>query len=177
MKRLICLVAVCLVMPMMARAQNGAANPLTGALRQQFDDYAKNLVATAQIMPAEKYSFKPTPENMTFGKTIGHIADVNNAVCSKLFTPPATPFAKSSDADSKEKLVAGLKASMDYCGEQFSKMTDSNLAEMVPFFGGKQITRMGAALAVITDFADHYAGLSIHLRLNGLLPPTAQPKK
>ena len=83
---------------------------------------------------------------------------------------------KSSDADPKEKLVAGLKASMDYCGEQFSKMTDANLSEMVPFFGGRQITRMGAALAVVTDFADHYAGLSIHLRMNGLLPPTAQKK-
>jgi len=175
MKRLICLVAVCFVAPMFAHAQD-AANPLTASVRKQFDDYAKNLVATAEIMPEEKYSFRPTPENMTFGKTIGHIADVNNAVCSKLFTPPATPFAKSSETDSKEKLVAGLKASMDYCGEQFSKMTDANLAEMVPFFGGRQITRLGAALAVITDFADHYAGLSIHLRMNGLLPPTAQKK-
>jgi hypothetical protein len=176
MKRLICLVAIGLVAPLVARAQDAAANPLTASVRRQFDDYAKNLVATAEIMPAEKYNFKPTPENMTFGKTIGHIGDVNNAVCSKLFTPPATPFPKSSDADPKEKLVAGLKASMDYCGEQFSKMTDANLSEMVPFFGGKQITRLGAALAVITDFADHYAGLSIHLRMNGLLPPTAQKK-
>jgi hypothetical protein len=176
MKRFICLVAICLVAPMMARAQDAAANPLTSTVRKQFDDYAKNLVATAEIMPEEKYSFRPTPENMTFGKTIGHIADVNNAVCSKLFTPPATPFAKSSETDSKEKLVAGLKASMDYCGQQFSKMTDANLSEMVPFFGGKQITRLGAALAVVIDFADHYAGLSMHLRMNGLLPPTAQKK-
>ena len=176
MKRLICLVAICLVAPMMTHAQDAAANPLTATVRKQFDDYAKNLVATAEIMPEEKYSFRPTPENMTFGKTIGHIADVNNAVCSKLFTPPATPFAKSSETDSKEKLVAGLKASMDYCGAQFSKMTDANLSEMVPFFGGKQITRLGAALAVVIDFADHYAGLSMHLRLNGLLPPTAQKK-
>lgn len=176
MKRFICLVAICLVTPLFAHAQDTGANPLTASLRKVFDDYSKNLVATAQIMPEDKYGFKPTPENMTFGKTIGHIADVNNAVCSKLFTPPATPFAKSSDTDSKEKLVAGLKASMDYCGEQFSKMNDGNLAEMVPFFGGKQVTRMYAALAVLTDFADHYAGLSIHLRMNGLLPPTAQKK-
>jgi hypothetical protein len=176
MKRLIWLVAICLVAPMMAHAQDAAANPLATSVRAVFDDYAKNLVATAQIMPEEKYGFRPTPENMTFGKTIGHIGDVNNAVCSRMFTPPATPFAKSSDTDSKEKLVAGLKASMDYCGEQFSKMTDANMAEMVPFFGGKKITRLGAALAVITDFADHYAGLSMHLRLNGLLPPTAQKK-
>jgi DinB superfamily len=176
MKPLICLVAAFLVLPVMARAQGAAANPLTASLRQVYDDYAKNLVATAQIMPEDKYGFKPTPENMTFGKTIGHIADVNNAVCSRMFAPPATPFAKSSESDPKEKLVAGLKASMDYCGEQFSKMTDANLSDMVPFFGGKQITRLGAALAVLTDFADHYAGLSMHLRLNGLLPPTAQKK-
>jgi len=176
MKRLICLVAICLVAPMAARAQNAVANPLTASPRYQFYEYAKNFVATTEIMPAVFYNFTPTTENMTFGKTIGHIGDVNNAVCSKLFTPPATPFPKSSDSDPKEKLVAGLKASMDYCGEQFSKMTDANLSEMVPFFGGKQITRLGAALAVITDFADHYAGLSIHLRMNGLLPPTAQKK-
>ncbi len=178
MKRSICLVAVLLSLPLMARAQEAAssANPLTASVRKFYDEYAKNLVATAEIMPEDKYGFKPTPENMTFGKTIGHIADVNNAVCSKMFTPPATPFAKSSETDSKAKLVAGLKASMDYCGEQFSKMTDANLSEMVPFFGGKQVTRLTAALAVVTDFADHYAGLSMHLRMNGLLPPTAQKK-
>ena len=176
MKRFICLVAALLSMPLMARAQDATANPLTASVRKFFDDYAKDLVATAETMPEDKYAFKPTPENMTFGKTIGHIADVNNAVCSKMFTPPATPFAKSADADSKAKLVAGLKASIDYCGEQFSKMTDANLSEMVPFFGGKQVTRLTAALAVVTDFADHYAGLSMHLRMNGLLPPTAQKK-
>jgi hypothetical protein len=176
MKRLICLAAICLMAPMFAHAQDEKTNPLAATLRKEFDDFGKNLVATAQIMPEEKYSFKPTPENMTFGKTIGHIADVNNAVCSKLFTPPATPFPKSSDTDSKEKLVAGLKASVDYCAEQFAKITDANLAEMVPFFGGRQVTRLGAANAVIIDFADHYAGLSIHLRMNGLLPPTAQKK-
>jgi DinB family protein len=176
MKRLICLVAVCLAVPMIASAQDAAANPLAATVRKVFDDYSKNLVATAEIMPAEKYSFRPSPENMTFGKTIAHIADVNNGVCAKLFAPPATPLPKGSDADPKDKLVAGLKASMDYCGEQFSKMTDANLAEMVPFFGGRQITRLGAALVVTNDLVDHYAGLSMHLRINGLLPPTAQKK-
>src|ERR1700731_3531831 len=106
MRRFFCLVAVCLVAPLMAHAQDASANPLTASVRKQFDDYAKNLVATAQIMPEDKYGFKPTPDNMSFGKTIGHIADVNNGVCSNLFDPPATPFAKSSDTDSKDKLVA-----------------------------------------------------------------------
>src|SRR5258708_15329848 len=163
MKPFICLAALCLAAPLMAQAQNPAANPLPASVRSIFDDYAKNLVATAQTMPEEKYSFKPTPENMTFGKTIGHIADVDYAICTKMFTPPATPFAKSSETDSKEKLVGELKASVDYCGEQFSKMTDANLSEMIPFFGGKQITRLAAALPVPPHFAHPYPLLSIPL--------------
>jgi hypothetical protein len=176
MKRLICLAAICLIAPMMAQAQDAAANPLTATVRKVFDDYSKNLVATAEIMPADKYNFRPTPENMTFGKTISHIAEVNDKVCAMLFTP-ATPAPElAAETDSKEKLVSGLKASMDYCAAAFSKMTDANLSEMVPFFGGRKITRLGAALAVTNDFVDHYAGLSMHMRMNGQLPPTAQKK-
>jgi len=175
MKRLICLVAVCLMMPLASRAQD-AANPLSASVRKVFDEFSKNLIATAEIMPADKYSFRPSPENMTFGKTISHIAEVNDAVCGMLFTPAAPKPEKASETDSKEKLIAGLKASMDYCGQAFSKLTDANMAEMIPFFGGRQITRIGMALAVTNDLVDHYAGLSMHLRINGLLPPTAQKK-
>ena len=176
MKRLICLVAICLVAPMLPGRKARRQILLPPAFAQCSTIMQRIWWRPPKSCPRKNTASDPTPENMTFGKTIGHIGDVNNAVCSKMFTPPATPFAKSSETDSKEKLVAGLKASMDYCGEQFSKMTDANLSEMVPFFGGKQITRLGAALAVITDFADHYAGLSMHLRMNGLLPPTAQKK-
>jgi hypothetical protein len=31
-------------------------------------------------------------------------------------------------------------------------------------------------IALSNDFADHYSIVAIYLRLNGLLPPTAQPK-
>ena len=37
--------------------------------------------------------------------------------------------------------------------------------------------RLGAALEVTNDLMDHYAGLSVYVRLNGLLPPTAQKKQ
>jgi len=83
---------------------------------------------------------------------------------------------KIDEKDTKDKLIGGLKASMDYCSQAFSKMTDANMAEMIPFFGGRQMTRMGVALVVTNDLIDHYAGLSIYLRMNSLVPPTAQKK-
>ena len=174
MKQFIFLVMVCLVAPMVAMAQDPAANPLAATARETFNEYSKNVVATAEEMPEAKYSYHPTPEQMTFGKTIEHVAEVNNFACSKFSDLPAPKGLKATEADGKTKLVAGLKASMDFCAEAFSKLTDAKLAEPVTIFGGRRTTRLGAAMEVTNDLIDHYAALAVYLRLNGLLPPTAQ---
>ena len=176
MKRLIWMAVICLVAPVAARSQGPASNPVSTKLRQTLDSYSRNLVATAEEMPAEKYSYHPTPEQMTFGKSIDHVAEVNNFACSKVSGAAAPEGAKVSETD-KDKLVEELKASMDFCKQAFSKLTDAALGEQVPWFGGRQVTRVSAALEVTNDLIDHYAALAVYLRLNNLLPPTAQPKK
>ena len=175
MKRMIFVAVVCLAAPLFAHAQE-AANPLTSTVRKIFDDNSKNLVAAAEEMPAEKYGFQPSPDVRTFGQVIAHISMVNNNVCAKLFTPAAPMPEKVDEKASKDKLVDGLKASMEYCSQAFSKLNDGNLTEMIPFFGGRQNTRLGVALAVTNDLVDHYAGIAIYLRMNSLLPPTAMKK-
>jgi DinB superfamily len=176
MKQLIFLAIICLIAPTVAMAQDSEANPLSATARETFDQYAKNLVATAEEMPAAKYDYHPTPEQMTFGKTIEHVAEVNNFACAKASDLPAPQGPKATEADGKEKLVAGLKASMDFCAKAFSTLTDTKLAEPVTIFGGRRTTRLGAALEVTDDLIDHYAALAVYLRLNELLPPTAQKK-
>ena len=176
MKRFMGVAIVCLLASMTAIAQDSATNPLSATVRETLDMFSKNLVEAAEEMPAEKYVYHPTPEQMTFGKSIEHIAEVNNYACAKVADMPAPQGPKVTEADGKDKLVAGLKASMAYCQQAFSKLTDAKLAETVPFFGGKRVTRLGAALEVNNDLIDHYAALAVYLRLNKLLPPTAQKK-
>ncbi len=176
MKRLIWMAVICLAAPIAARSQGPAPNPVSTKLRQILDDYSKFLVATGEVMPAEKYGYHPTPEQMTFGKSIDHVAEVNNFACSKISGVAAPEGAKLNETD-KAKLVEELKASMDLCKQAFSKLTDSNLGDMVPWFGGRKVARVSAALEVTNDLIDHYAALAVYLRLNGLLPPTAQRKQ
>jgi hypothetical protein len=175
MKRFIWMTVICFVAPMVAWAQGPAPNPVSAKLRQILDGYSRDLVATAEEMPADKYSYHPTPEQMTFGKSIDHVAEVNNFACSKVSGVVAPEGAKLNETD-KDKLVAELKASMDICKQAFSKLTDSTLGDLVPWFGGRQVPRVSAALEVTNDLIDHYAALAVYLRLNGLLPPTAQRK-
>jgi hypothetical protein len=172
MKRLCWLAAICFVMPLAVRAQNTATDPVSTRLREVLDTYGKNLVATAEEFPADKYTYHPTPEGRTVGNTVAHIAQVNNFACAQLGGVDAPPKVTLAETD-KDKLVEALKASMDFCRQQFAGLTDAKLADPLKW---RNMTRFGVADEVTYDLVDHYATLSVYLRLNGLIPPTAQKK-
>jgi hypothetical protein len=41
----------------------------------------------------------------------------------------------------------------------------------------REFTRAGVIILLSDEWFDHYAGLAVDLRLNGILPPSAQPAK
>jgi hypothetical protein len=150
------------------------ANPVTTMVKSQLTRYEKNMVAAADSMPAEKYGYKPTPEMNSFGHVVMHIAQSNYFLCAKISGQTAPEF-KLTDADGKDKLVAGLKASFEYCSTALAGVDDSKLSDPLTLFGSRQTSRAGALIILSDDWYDHYAGQAIYLRLNGILPPTAQP--
>jgi hypothetical protein len=161
-----------------SKAQEGSApvaNPVSSTVKAQMTRYAKNMVAAADLMPADKFSFKPTPEMNTFGHLTMHIAQSNNFLCSKI-SGTAAPDVKLTDTDAKDKLVAALKASFEYCTTSLANVDDSKLGEPMTLFGNRPASRAAALIALSDDWYDHYGAQAIYLRLNGILPPTAQPK-
>jgi DinB superfamily len=152
------------------------ANPVSGFVKAGVARYEKNMVAAAEAMPAEKYGFKPSPEMNSYGHLMMHIAESNNAFCSKI-SGQAAPSVKLSESDPKDKLVAAVKDSFAFCSTSLAKVDDSKLGEQFMFFGNRPISRGGALVALGGSWTDHYATQAIYLRLNGILPPTAQPPK
>jgi len=152
-------------------------NPVSNAVRKTLERESKLMIAAAEEMPADKYDYKPTPAQMTFGHLVMHMAGSNNFLCSKISGTAVSAAEKLSETDGKEKLSAALKASFDFCTQALAKVDDSNLGEPLPFFGGRTISRAGAMMALTNDFYDHYSMAAMYLRLNGLLPPSAQSKK
>src|SRR5688572_20297067 len=82
-----------------------AATPVSDAVRSAVDRAASNFVAAAGKMPADKYGFKPTAEQMSFGDVIGHMSAGNDALCSSIggVAPPKRAAIDAGAA--KEKLV------------------------------------------------------------------------
>ena len=73
----------------------------------------------------------------------------------------------------KEQLIARLKETFAFCESAFAKLDDSKLSEPTPMFGMNP-SRAAAIMITVGDWADHYSQEANYLRLNGVLPPTAQ---
>ncbi|HEX6533355.1 MAG TPA: DinB family protein [Gemmatimonadaceae bacterium] len=164
--------AATLAIPTVAAAQGGS--PLADALRADLQRQQRNLVAAAEAMPADKYGYKPTPAQMSFGQLVLHVAGSNEYMCSTISGAKRPDEAKLQPTAPKDTLVARLKRSFEYCGTALASVTDQKLSETVPFFGGRTISRAGAMLDLAADWGDHYGAAAIYLRLNGVLPPTAR---
>ena len=152
-----------------------AQNPVSDALRNDLTRQAKNTIAAADEMPADKYGYKPTEAQVPFGHWVSHATFANYFFCSKL-TGATVDVAGVKETDPKEKLVDALKRSFDYCSTQLPTLQDSQFGEEVTMFGGRKMTKGAAVLDLSADWADHYSQMASYLRLNGLLPPTAKKK-
>jgi hypothetical protein len=180
---LVCVAAVC------AQAQNSAAkapapaaagstkDPVATSLRLVLQRFQNNTIGAVEAMPADKFSYKPTADQVTFAHLAAHIANSNTFFCSKVADVPAPKADEPKETDSKDQLVAAVKASFDFCSDALSKMDDSKIGDTIELFPGRQLPRAAAAFGLASSLADHYGAAAMYLRLNGILPPSAQPKK
>lgn len=164
------LLIACAALPAVAAAQA----PVATAFREDAAAKAKNLIAAAEEMPAEEYSWKPTPAQMSFANVVIHLAGGNDFLCGAIGGVKAPARAKVAETDSKDVLVARLKETFKFCDDALAKLDDSNLSEEIPTFGGRKMTRAAILTLTTGDWADHYSQAAIYLRLKGHTPPTAK---
>jgi uncharacterized damage-inducible protein DinB len=174
MQRTLCILLLLSATAVLAQDKN----PVTSVAKEILPRQQKNLVAAVEEMPAGKFGYKPTEQQMTFGHLVLHIVESNNYLCSKIGDLPEVKApVPLKESDGKDKLVTALKASFEFCSTALGKVDDSKLGDEIELFGGRNGSRAFALIALTNDWADHYSSAAIYLRLNGLLPPTAQPKK
>jgi len=152
-------------------------DPVTASLRALLPRSRNNILGAITAMPADKFNYKPTPEQMSFAHLVVHIIESNNSGCAKAADIAEPKIEEVKESDSKDKMLAAATASFDFCGEALGKMDDSKLGDSIEFFGGRKFPRAMASLGLASGWADHYAAAAQYLRLNGILPPSAQPKK
>ena len=150
------------------------ANPITASEKGFYGFVSGAVVAAAQKMPEENYSFKPTPEVRSFGQLVGHVADASYMFCSQAIgdsNPPAKDIEKTKT--SKADLVAALKDGVAYCNKAFDSMTDAKGGEMIKLFTFN-IARLTVFSINTAHTDEHYGNMVTYLRLKGIVPPTSE---
>ena len=162
------------------------ANPITTTFRTRIANLHRNIAQAFDSIPASKFSYKPTPAQLSIGFIAAHIANDDYFFCNNFGAMKGTrPAEDTATADSvkatwpKDKLVASLKNSFAFCDQAIAQVDDAKLADQISVtFGGnsRTLTRAGMVLGHAIDLADHYSQLANYMRLNNMLPPTALPR-
>lgn len=174
--------------PGVAAAQAGSApaNPITASFRGRIAALHRNLAQAFDSIPESLFTYKPTPAQLSIGYIAQHLASDNSFFCNNFGDKKAPAIEGADVADSvratwsKQRLIDNLKSSFAFCDDAFAQLTDASLADQVTITfnnNSRQVTRSAMVLGHALDLADHYSQLANYMRLNGILPPTALPRR
>jgi hypothetical protein len=162
------LLAIALAAPAAAQTPT---DPLSAALKRQWDGIALNLKESAEAVPADRYSFRPSPDVKTFAGEIGHAANTHYFFCARIkgdANPNKNDYEKET---SKDVLVKAVIASNEYCSSIINSANDKWLMEMVG--QGPAAQPRGAILAAhIAHSNETYGTVVPYMRMSEVVPPS-----
>ena len=135
------------------------------------------LVNAADAMPADKFGYKSTPAQRSYGEQIMHVVQANQQVVAMLggkTPPPAINLKAATKAD----VMTALRQSMDYWEVVLKEFTDQQLNERVTTpassFLGPSASRLRLIYQSMMHSQDIYGQMVVYLRLNGIVPPASR---
>ena len=147
-----------------------------GAL-QDWTRLKDTMMKIADAMPEEKFGFRATPPERTFGEQILHVAEANVVQMGR-FESKATPPAVNMKATSKAEILKALADSFDFGTAALNEQTDQSMVLTAAttrydrFMGPS--TKARVVYYVIGHTWDIYGQMVVYLRLNGITPPASQ---
>ena len=152
---------------------------IADALDKNYARLEGQLLQVAEAMPADEYSFRPTPQGRTFGEQLRHIGAVQWVVGAGLLDED--PPVDVGDGDTgppsltaKSEIIKYVLDSFAYLRYAIKACNGSNALEVIPHPFDPQNTRM-ERLALIVGYAghgwEHYGQMVVYQRINGIVPP------
>ena len=129
----------------------------------------------ANAMPTEFYSFKPNPDEMTFGEQIVHMAGANAFRFAQITgSKPPFVFDPGKMPTDKPSAVKMLEESFDYVLSVLPGITPEQLKRTwhIPSWKGRNDPDGRAMiLNMFVHTAHHRAQCEVYMRAKGIQPP------
>jgi len=167
--------SLCLLAVIATTSDAVAQATIHGDLSKDWAGQKTLLVTLANAMPEDKYGFKPTPAQRTFGEHVLHIAQINVMLTKALGGKTPEP-AINMKATTKADMIKAMSDSFDYGAKVIAEFNNTSIQETIqaPFLGPSTRARIMFFLNGHTQ--DTYGQMVVYLRLNGLTPPASAPR-
>lgn len=133
---------------------------------------SRQLIALAEAIPADKFSWRPAPGVRSTSEVYMHIALANFYLLS--FTGPKMPEGVKLDAEktvvAKADVIDWLKRSLDAVKTAHTSVTPNDLRRKVKIYG-RDADVDGMYLRIIVHANEHMGQLIAYARMNGIAPP------
>jgi uncharacterized damage-inducible protein DinB len=177
----VCLVSTVSGNALMTRAQ--AAQTATDTSAPSYDMKAqalldlqtvnKKCVDLAQAVPADKLTWRPSPDARSFAEVFLHVAGERYGILSMMgANPPAEFKAKEFEKSTtdKDRIVEDLNQSWDFASKAINGMTNADYAKLLPKLG-PQANEGDVIYILVADAHEHLGQLIAYARQNGIVPP------
>jgi uncharacterized damage-inducible protein DinB len=171
-----CVLAATIVHPAAQRVT------LSTDLIKDWRSQQETMMKIAEAMPEDKFGFRSTPPQRSYGEQILHVAGANVMLMKFLGGKTAAPPITDTDlstfglkATSKPDILQALKQSYEFGDAVLHEFSDEALVQTVkgPRWIG-EATRAKMVYYTMGHTLDIYGQMVVYLRLNGIVPPASR---
>ncbi|HIA73922.1 MAG TPA: DinB family protein [Gemmatimonadetes bacterium] len=141
----------------------------------QFEASAGKLVALAQAMPSDTYSWRPMEGVYSVARVYTHISRYNYMYPDQslgIESPmgPAEYGRWEEEVGDKEKVVGILSASLDHVRVVMNQMSEKELSKPTSLYG-REVGQWAVLLQLVTHMNEHLGQAIAYARMNQVVPP------
>src|SRR5436309_6500391 len=164
---------ICAISALILTSSTAAAQATVhGDLVKDWQSMKDTMVKIANAMPEDKFGYKSTPAQRSYGEQVLHVAQVNVGLAQAIGGKTPAPQI-NMQAKTKADIVKAMSDSFDYGIAVIKEFDNKTIQDTIqaPFMGPS--TRARVMFFLLGHTWDIYGQMAVYLRLNGIVPPAS----
>lgn len=168
--------------PRRSRVKERADRTLLDEALTAWDYTRRSLIAEAEVVPDERYAFRPTPQSRSYGELLWHVVESGCMMAGELsrgdgdFTRKPFPelvtehTAHLSPVDAPAELRVLLERTLEDGLDRLRKAGEIHMLQEIRQFDGEPSTRLAWMHHGIAHEEYHRGQAALYARLQGIVP-------
>ncbi len=133
----------------------------------------KKFVDLANVIPADKLTWRPAPDARSFAEVLLHVAGERYGILGLMGVEPPAGFDRKTFEKSttdRTQIIAELNKSWDFAQKTINAMPNAEFSKLLPKLG-PQANEGDVVYILVGDAHEHLGQAVAYARVNSIVPP------